>query len=261
VNSLREIVRYRDLLYMMTWRDISIKYKQSILGLCWALLMPAVIVLAGIIVKLAMAKVSGTTLQSADLARVSVKAVPWAFFVASLRFGTNCLVGNANLVTKIYFPKVIFPLAAVASQLFDFLIATCVLALLLAVMGGLNVGAAVLWLPLLLLLLVMFACGLSILFSAAGLFFRDVKYLVEIILTFAIFFTPIFYEVSTFGEWQTLLLLNPVAPIFEAITDVTVNGRAPDLMWLGYSAIVSVVIFCGSVAFFRRVEPAFAECI
>src|SRR5271165_3016859 len=107
LTMFHQVLRYRDLLWMMIWRDIRVKYKQSVLGVMWAVLMPATIVLAGLVVKFAMAKVSGKPMVVEDLANVSVRAVPWAFFVASLRFGTNCLVANPNLVTKIYFPKVI----------------------------------------------------------------------------------------------------------------------------------------------------------
>jgi ABC-type polysaccharide/polyol phosphate export permease len=96
LNSLRDVWRYRDLLYMLTWRDICVKYKQSILGLCWAILMPVVIVMAGVVVKLALATVSGTSVTAQDIGLVSIKAVPWAFFVSSIRFSTNCLIGNTN---------------------------------------------------------------------------------------------------------------------------------------------------------------------
>ena len=260
MNWLREIARYRDLLFMLTWRDISIKYKQSVFGLLWAVLMPTVIVAAGIVVKLAFALVSDRPITSSDIIGVAVKAVPWAFFVAAIRFSTNCLIGNANLVTKIYFPKVILPFAAVLSQFFDFLIASCVLLILVLCMG-VHLSLNMLWVSVLILLLLILASGLGILLSAASLFFRDVKYVVEIILMFAIFFTPVFYDVSLFKEWGDILLLNPVAPILEGLRDVIVDGRSPHAGWVAYSALVSLIVFAGAVAFFRKVEPAFAECI
>jgi lipopolysaccharide transport system permease protein len=207
-----------------------------------------------------MAKVSDKELAMTDLTPVFVKSVAWAFFISSIRAGTHCLIGNANLVTRIYFPKLIFPLAAVLANLFDFAIAACVLVVVLAFMG-VTAGLTLLWLPLLILLLVLLTAGLAIFLSAAGLFLRDVKYLVEIFLMFAVFVTPVFYDASTFDEWQSLLLLNPVAPLLEGLSDVVVWRRAPNLAWLSYSAIVSGFIFCGAVAFFRRVEPSFAECI
>ena len=260
MKMLREVMRFRSLMYMMVWLHIRIKYKQTILGVLWAILMPATIVLAGIVVKYAMFKVSGRPLAPHDLANVSVRAVPWAFFVASLRFGTNCLVVNANLVTKVYFPKVIFPVSAILSQLVDFLIACGVLAIILVFLG-VSLSWNLLWLPVLVALLVIMVAGLAIFLSAAGLFLRDFKYLVEMFLTFAVFFTPVFFDAAMFGEWKNLMLLNPVAPILEGISAaVTGNGGLP-FGWILYSAMVSLLIFAGSLVFFARMEPKFAEFI
>jgi ABC-type polysaccharide/polyol phosphate export permease len=103
-HTIRELFNHRDLLYMITWREIKLKYKQSVMGMLWAVLMPIVIVCAGLMVRFAFATVSGIPLALSDLTSVTVKAVPWAFFVAALRFGTNSLVANTNLVTKIYLP-------------------------------------------------------------------------------------------------------------------------------------------------------------
>jgi lipopolysaccharide transport system permease protein len=260
LKMIREVMRYRDLLYMMTWRDIRIKYKQSILGVLWAILMPAMIVLAGVAVKVVLSRVTGKPLSAQDVANVSVRAIPWAFFIASIRFGTNCLVSNANLVTKIYFPRVIFPLSATLSQFVDFLIACGVLAIVLVFLG-LPLSWGLLSLPFLIAMLVALAAGLAIFLSAASLFFRDVKYLVEMFLTFAIFFTPVFFDVGMFGEWKNLLLLNPVAPILEGISAAVTGQGGIQAVWLLYSVLVSLSIFGGSVLFFAKVEPLFAECI
>ena len=118
-----DLVRYQDLLYMLTWREIRIKYKQSVMGLLWAVLMPCLIIAAGVMVRAAYAKLSGVPMGYAQIATVSVKALPWAFVISAVRFATVSLTGNANLVTKIYFPKDIFPISAILSQLFDFAIA------------------------------------------------------------------------------------------------------------------------------------------
>jgi lipopolysaccharide transport system permease protein len=257
---IREVLRFRALLYMMTWRDIRIKYKQSILGVLWAILMPAVIVLAGVVMKVVMFKLSGRPMLVQDLADVSVRAVPWAFFIASLRFGTNCLVANPNLVTKVYFPKVIFPLSATLSQFVDLLIASGVLAIVLLALG-VPQSWSLLWVPPLISLLVVLAAGLAIFLSAAGLFFRDVKYLVEMLLTFAIFFTPVFFDADMFGKSKNFLLLNPVAPILEGISAAVVGNAGPPLAWLLYSALVTLAILIGSMFFFEKLEPKFAESI
>src|SRR5947207_3011974 len=145
---------------MLTWRDIRIRYKQSVLGLMWAILMPAAIILAGIVVRMALARFAGKELASEDLTKVIVKSVPWAFFVSSIRFGTSCMIGNANLVTKIYFPKLIFPLSAVLTQAFDLLVAAGVVAVVLALCGS-TLSVTILWVPVLLLMLLVLTTGMA----------------------------------------------------------------------------------------------------
>ena len=258
--SLGEVFERRELLYLLAWREIRIKYKQSVMGMLWAVLMPAVIVSAGVVVRYGVAVVSGVPLQPGDVAAVSVRAVPWAFFVSAVRFSTSSLISNSNLLTKIYLPREIFPMASILSQLVDFAVASLVLLLALTVLG---VGASVqlLWVPLLVLLLVTFTTGLGIALSAASLFFRDVKYLVEVALTFAIFFTPVFYEARTFGRWEKILLLNPVAPILEGFSAAVVAHTSPSLPWLAYSALCAALTLLASVLMFRRLEPYFAESV
>jgi len=257
---VRELARYRDLLYMLVWRDITIKYKQSVMGFLWAIFMPLLIVSAGIIVRYAFSRLSNVPLAWRDIAEVSVKAIPWAFFVSGLRFSTLSLIANTNLVTKIYFPRELFPLAAVLSQLFDFSVAALALALILSI-AGIGVSVQLLWVPVLVVALVAIVLALGFLFSALALFFRDVKYLVEVVLTFGIFFTPVFYNVELFGEWAPLLLLNPLAPILEGLVACIVNEEAPDLGWLAYSAGFGVIGLILSYKAFRALEPSFAEYI
>ena len=164
--SIREVLDRRDLLYMITWREIKVRYKQTVMGMLWAVLMPLVIVCAGLVVRVALAKVSETPLAWSDLTSVTVKAAPWAFFVSALRFGTNSLVANTDLITKVYLPRVIFPLAAVFSQLVDFLIAGAVVSLFLVVVrAGFSVQRF--WLPVLLASLIVLAVAFAIVLSAA----------------------------------------------------------------------------------------------
>ena len=257
---LRELLDHRDLLYMITWREIRVKYKQSVMGMLWAILIPVVVVFAGIIVRYAFAVVSGVPMTVTDLAGVTVKAVPWAFFVSALRFGTSSLIANANLVTKIYMPREIFPLAAVLSALVDFAIASAVLVIVLAV-ARIGVSVQLLWVPVLIAILVLLAIALSLILSAASLFFRDVKYLIDVFLMFAIFFTPVFFEAELFGRWAPILLLNPVAPVLEGLYAVIVRQAPPAMPWLLYSAGIAIVGCVAGVAFFKRVEPFFAESV
>jgi len=259
-ETLRELLQHRDLLYMLTWREIKIRYKQSVMGFLWALLMPMVIISAGVIVRYAFASFSGSSLRSSDIASVAVKAAPYAFFVAAIRFGTSSLIANSNLLTKVYMPRLIFPLSAVFAQLLDFLVASSVVGVFLLAIG-VGVSFELLWLPLLLVALVALGAGLAIVLSAASLFFRDVKYLVEVLLTFAVFFVPVFYDSSMLGRWSPLILLNPISPVLEAISVTVVEHRAPHLAWVTYSLVFSLLLLLVSLLTFRKLEPYFAESV
>lgn len=256
----RELIQYRNLLWMLTLRDIKIRYKQTVMGFLWAVFMPMLIVCAGLIVKKGFSIVSGKPLDLSELISVSVKSLPYSFFIASIRFATNSLVGNANLVTKIYFPREVFPVAAVLANLFDFLLASFFLVIIL-LLAGFSVDYHVVWVIPLVLLLILFTAALGMLLSCANLFFRDVKYIVEVIVTFAIFFTPVFYDASLFGKWATVLLLNPVGAILENVNNVVILHRGPDLFWLLYAALWSIGGLAVSWSIFHKLEFLFAENI
>jgi homopolymeric O-antigen transport system permease protein len=259
-DEIREVVRHRDLLYTLTWREVKIRYKQSVMGFLWALLMPLVIVGAGVIVRFAFASASGSAVKTADIAAVAVKSAPYAFLVAGIRTGTSSLIANSTLLTKVYMPRMIFPLSAVLAQLLDFAVASTVLGLFVLVLG-VGVSVQLLWLPILFLALLMLVVGAAVLLSAAGLFFRDVKYLVEVLLTFAIFFVPVFFDASMMGKWKTLILLNPVSPILDAISATVVRHHAPELGWLAYSLAFGTAFLVFAMSVFRKLEPYFAESV
>ena len=259
-SELTELYKYRELLYMVTYRDIKVRYKQSIMGFLWAILMPILIVLSGVVVRYAYAVASGKPLNIADIASVAVKSIPWAFLVSSIRFACNSLVSNAGLVTKIYFPKEIFPIAAVLACLFDFGVASVALTILLVI---LHVGWSVylIWTPVLILTMVILATGIGMVVAAASLFFRDVKYIVEVIVTFGIFFTPVFYDVRMLGNKGKWILLNPVASILEGFSSSIIRHQSPSLYWFAYSLGLGLVTLIGGYVFFKHLEPAFAEGI
>jgi ABC-type polysaccharide/polyol phosphate export permease len=180
--------------------------------------------------------------------------------VGAVRAATSSLISHRNLVTKIYFPRTILPVSAVLSQMVDFLVASVVVFVALA-LAGLGVGLTIMMAPIVLLILVMLVLGISLIVSAASLFLRDVKYIVEVVLTFAIFFTPVFYDVDMFPEYANLLLLNPVAPLLEALRSTVVLHSWPDWGWLMYSLVWSVLLVSAGLRLFKRLEPAFAESI
>lgn len=256
----KELLKYKDLLWMLTLRDIRIRYKQAAMGFLWAIFMPLMAVFAGLLIKTAISLASGKPIDLVGIASISVKVLPWTFFISAIKFSVNSLVGNRDLVTKIYFPREVFPFASILACLFDFLIASVTLTILL-VIAHVGISSQILWLPVLLFFLILFTSGLGLLLSSANLFFRDVKYIVEIILMFGIFFTPVFYEANTFGKWKSFLLANPIGSILEGINSVVVLNAAPDFFWLLYAGIASVFTFIIGLAIFHATEPYFAESI
>lgn len=256
----KEIIKYRDLLFMLAMRDIRVRYKQAVMGFAWAIFMPIMAIFAGVIIRLAISFISGKPLDLTSIVSIAVKVLPWTFFVSAIKFSVNSLVSNRTLITKIYFPRETLPFGAMLACLFDFFIALCTLCILL-IIAQVGVSIHLLFIPFLLIFLILFTMGLGLILSAANLFYRDVKYIVETILMFGIFFTPVFYSAATFGKWETLLLLNPIGSILEAINSSVVLHQMPDLLWFSYAGISSILIFVLGMRFFRRLEPQFAERI
>jgi ABC-type polysaccharide/polyol phosphate export permease len=281
-RDLREIFRdeiwaYRGLAYELARRDIRVRYKQTAMGFAWAVLMPMLIVLSGSLVRFAMAFVGGQHLSVLDLAGIAVKALPWAFFVGSIGFATASLVGNANLVTKIYFPREMLPLAATLAQAFDSSIGASTL-LIVCPLVGVHYGLAILWAVPIATALYLLTSGTALLASCANLFLRDVKYVVQVFLTFGIFFTPVFFEPQMFGRLGArLMMLNPLAPLLEGLrlaivynhnlldTLVVTSKHGPILAWsplyLVYSATWAIVTFIVGLLVFHRAESKFAEYV
>ena len=189
-----------------------------------------------------------------------MKSLPWAFLVSSIRFACLSLINNKDLVTKIYFPKEIFPIAAVIASLFDLLVASCALVIFLFLVQ-IGWSAYLIWIPVLVLTMVLLAAGFGMIVSAASLFFRDVKFVVEVLLTFGIFFTPVFFDIGMFGDKGKWLLLNPVSPVLDGFSACVARHQSPSLLWLAYSFGIAVISILGGYVFFKYLEPAFAESI
>ena len=272
-----EVWQHRELLEQLTRRDIKLRYNQAAMGFAWAVFMPCLIVLSGLIVRYAMAQISGATLRESDIANIAIKGVGWAFFVGALGFATASLVGNSNLVTKIYFPREVLPLSSVGAQSFDTSIGLLTLIIVLPFLG-VRLHPSLVWVPLLLLLLVLFTTGVSLFLSCANLFFRDVKYIVQVVLMFGIFFTPIFFEPSMLGpRGAQLAMLNPLTGILEGLRLSVVEGRnllypisivikgVERPVWspweLVYSAVFAVGAVLVSAMMFRRLQHLFAEYV
>jgi ABC-type polysaccharide/polyol phosphate export permease len=277
-GDLREIVEEMrhvgDLVKQLTLRDIRVRYKQAVLGFAWALLIPAAVVLAGMAVRVAVAYASGKHIDMTQLGGMAIKAVPWAFFVGCLNAGTSSLVSNTSLVTKIYFPREVLPLSSVLAQSFDSMIGGVLVAIILPFLGVTR-SVQALWAPVLLVLLWTLALAAALFLGRANLFYRDVKYIVQVFLTFGIFVTPVILDAPMFGpRGAQIMMLNPVAPILEGLRLSVVQHHdllepmiAPQgfLFWrpwyLAYSAAWALGGLMLSVVLFHRSERRFAEAV
>lgn len=274
VELVRELIAHRELLVQLTRRDMRIRYKQALMGVGWAIIMPLVVILSGWVLRIAFARLANAPLDSGIMAGIAVKSVGWAFFVGALGFGTSSITANLSLVTKVYFPRAVLPLASVATQIADGAIAAAALMVILPFFG-VGLSWTLLWLIPLTGVLVALTTAAALLFSCANVFFRDARHLVQLILSFGIFFTPVFFDASAFGGNNTwLVMLNPLAPVLEGMRLAVVAGHdlaAPlgasgsTLVWtpwfLVWSAGASVIMLVLSSVIFHRAEFKFAEYV
>lgn len=276
-ESVADILAHRELLVQLTFRDIKLRFKQAVMGFAWAVFMPILVVLAGLVVRLTMAHVAGRPLSIDGMAGVAVKALPWSFFVGAVGFASGSLIANQALVSKVYFPREVLPLSAVLAQGFDSLVGTVALVIALPFLGA-ALSPALLWvLPLALLMLVL-TTALCLFLACSNLFFRDVKYIVQVLLTFGIFFTPVLFDAPMLGDrLAPLVMLNPLAPILEGLRLAVVEGhnllvplrtieggRLVELWspwYLAWSAGVAVIGLVLATTMFRRLQYLFAEWV
>ena len=273
----REVWGARELLAQLTLRDVRIRYTQAVMGFAWALLTPLLVLGAGSLVRYGMAYMTGTRLESATLLGLSVKALPWSFFVGSIGFAMASLTANLELVTKVAFPRLVLPLSATLTQAFDTAIGAVALGAGIALFAW--PGASILWAPLLVALSFLLTCAAAVFLACGNLFFRDVKHIVQVLLTFGIFFTPVFFEPQMLGARAArLLMLNPLSPLLEGLRLCLVQGHdlarplwIPDArgnpfeVWTPWYLVYATTLSCGaflaSCLWFRRLEHLFAEYV
>jgi lipopolysaccharide transport system permease protein len=258
--KLRELWLYRELLYFLTWRDIKVRYKQTVLGAAWAIIQPffTMVVFSLFFGNLARVPSDGIPYPVFSYAAL----VPWTFFANGLTQSSNSLVMSANLIKKIYFPRLVVPIASVISGVIDFVLAFVVL-LAMMLVYGLYPTWHVIWLPLLLLLAFVTSLGVGLWFSAMNVQFRDVRYAIPFLTQFWMFATPIAYPSSLIknGLLRALYGLNPMAGVVEgfrwALLDTDTAPGPTILVSIG----VAVMLLVGGAFYFRRMEKTFADVV
>lgn len=256
---LRELWQYRELLYFLVWRDVKVRYKQTVLGASWAVLQPFFTML---IFSVFFGRLAGIPSDGVPYPLFAyVALVPWTFFASGLTLSSNSLVANQGLLRKVYFPRLVIPVSAVVSGIIDFLIAFVVLVGMVAWYGFVPTGEVV-WLPALVLLALVTSLGAGLWFSAMNVLYRDVQYIVPFLVQVWLYSTPIVYPGSIVPEqWRTLYAVNPMVGVVEGFRWALLGtDTAPGAMIL-VSAIASVVLLVGGLYFFRRMERSFSDVI
>jgi len=256
----REIWQYRELLYFLTWRDVKIRYKQTILGAAWAILQPFMTM---VVFALFFGRLAGLGHKTGGIPYpiyVYAGLLPWTFFATAIGSSGNSLVGSASLITKVYFPRLVIPLAAVGAGLVDLAVSfTALLALMIYYRTPLS--WQLLWVPLFLAGTVLVATGIGSLLSALTVAYRDFQYVVPFMIQLWLFMTPVIYPPSLVPEkWRWLLFLNPMAGLIEGFRAAFL-ARPLDWPPIGISLLVSIVCFLAGAAYFQQVENRFADVI
>jgi len=259
VDQIKELVSYRELLYSLVLRDIKIRYKQSFLGIAWAMFTPLAMMLIFTFVFSRITKISTGEIPYPIFAYCGL--LPWTFFSGSLTGATVSLVSNRSLVTKIYFPREVFPLAAILSKFVDFCIALVILFGLM-IYFRVSFHWTILLFPLLLVVQVLFMAGLAFFLSMGYLFYRDIKYIFDVIIMLWMFATSVIYPINVESPTlQRILMLNPMTPILDSYRSLILEGRIPNISSLSLPTVIAVAFFIIGWVWFHKSEYLFAETI
>lgn len=255
---LRELWTHRELLYFLTWRDFKVRYKQTILGVSWAILQPVLTMVVFTILFGRLAKISSDGLPYPIFNFTAL--VPWTFFAYSLSHASNSLVSSANILTKVYFPRLAMPLASVFSGMVDMGLAFTVLLVMMAYYGFMPT-INIIWLPLFLILALVSAVGVALWLSAMNVLFRDVRYVIPFLTQMWFFITPIAYSSTMLDEpWRTLYGINPMAGVVEGFRWSLLGSPASPGLIIA-SCISAPILLVTGALYFSRMEKVFADVV
>ena len=259
VGHLRKLYDYRELARSLTLKEVRVRYKQSVLGAGWAVLQPfaLMVIFTAVFSRFLHVKSEGVPYPVFSY----VALVPWTFFSSAVGQGVPSIVSNMGLVTKIYFPREIFPLATIGACFVDFSIAATIVAALI-IWYKVGITWTVLLVPLLVLLQAIVAVGVVLIASAINVFFRDIRFVVPLATQMWMYVSPVVYPLSDVpARFRPYYMLNPMAGILDGYRRVVLHGQTPDWGALGITAAVSLALLVGGYAFFKRVEMKFADII
>jgi len=258
--NLRELWEFKELVYFFTWRDIKIRYKQTVLGASWAILQPFLIMVVFSIFFGKLAKIPSDGLPYPIFSYAAL--LPWTFFSSGISKGSNSLVGGSNMLKKIYFPRMALPISSVLAGAVDFVLAFLVL-IVMMFYYGIFPTANVVWLPLLLVMALISSLGVALWLAAMNVQFRDIRYIVPFIVQAWLFATPVVYPVSLIKDsfWQYVYALNPMVGVVEGFRWALLGTDTAPGPFIVISATVAVILLVSGAFYFRRMERTFADVV
>jgi len=257
--DFKELWRYRELIFFLTWRDIKVRYKQAVLGIAWAILQPLLTmsiftIIFGVLLK--------TPSQGLPYPLFALSALlPWQLFATALQRSSVSLVGNANLITKIYFPRLAIPISTVFAALVDFTVSFVVLLIVMAFYGYWP-GWNIFWLIPIVIFTFLTAFSVGLWLSALNVQYRDVQHMVPFLIQVWMYASPIVYPIETIpeGTWRVLYGLNPMVGIIQGFRWVLLDGNPPDMTSL-ISAVMVLILLVSGLYYFKRMEKTFADIV
>jgi lipopolysaccharide transport system permease protein len=259
LSDLNELKKHRELLFSWTLRDFKVRYSQSLLGVTWAILQPFSLMIIFSAVFSVFLKVPTDGIPYPVFAYTAI--LPWTFFANALSFAIPSLVSNMNLVSKIYFPREIFPLSSILVCLIDFGVASIIFVLML-LFYRVPVGLTILYVPLILIVQIILTFGISLLGSAVIVFYRDVRFVIPLALQIWMYVSPVIYPANMVPpKFRSIYFLNPMAVLIDTYRRIILFNQTPDWRYLGLTSLLSVLLMVGAYRYFKRAEREFADLI
>jgi lipopolysaccharide transport system permease protein len=256
--KLRDLWQYRELFYFLTWRDVKVRYKQTVIGFLWAIIQPFLKMVVFSIIFGSLAKMDSEGFPYPIFLYAGL--LPWQFFASSVSRTGESIVGSTSLITKVYFPRLIIPIASIGACLVDFAISFLILIILMLYYSVVPTLSIFIVLPLA-LATIFTALGVGVFISALNVAYRDFRYVVPFFVQIWMFLTPVIYTTRIIPEnWRWLILLNPMAGIVDAYRSA-ILGKAFEWGDLGISMAIAVVIFISGIMYFRKTEKYFADIV
>ena len=259
-NYFRDLWRYRELFYFLSWRDILVRYKQTVIGVAWSVIRP---LLTMVVFTIIFGKIANLPSENAPYAvLVFVALLPWQFFANALQESSNSLISNANMISKIYFPRIIMPISSMIVALVDFFISFALLAIIM-IFYRFAPSWKIVFMPVFLLLAILVSTGAGLLISALNVRYRDFRYIVPFIIQFGLYISPVGFSSDTIpGKWRLLYSINPMVGVIDGFR-WSIIGKGVEFYMPGLiiSIVLTIILFVVSIIYFRKTEKTFADRI